>query len=143
MCCVHILNHKWTSVYKSLCLLPRQLFGCFQKNLYTCILYKGEKTRKWALPFSHLCIYWNINNDTSSSSIWAQIFYTRNELKLGYKINNLKWKQMVNENLMSHRFIFLGLAIIFFSFLPWIISCNFVTELFAIFFSLKVFQVVL
>ena len=33
MCYVHILNHKWTSMYKSLCLLPRQLFGCFTIRL--------------------------------------------------------------------------------------------------------------
>ena len=37
MCYVHILNHKWTSVYKSLCLLPRQLFACYtvRMSVYT------------------------------------------------------------------------------------------------------------
>ena len=41
MCYVHILNHKWTSVYKSLCLLFPTAFWLFPKIIY--ILHKGEK----------------------------------------------------------------------------------------------------
>jgi len=55
MCYVHILNHKWTSVYKSLCLLFPTAFWLFPKIIY--ILHKGEKILSGRCHFHiYICI---------------------------------------------------------------------------------------